>query len=279
MSPTQDGNALAFRKLSRQVTKLSDRLKPENVHKFRTSSRRVEARLAGLITKPSGNDRKLLKLLERLRNKAGRVRDLDVQLSALRNLRIPQERARKAALINALTEERGEREARLAAAFDNATLRELSKRIHRASKQLPANRDCMQAARQQLDAIIFDQRSITEKTLHQYRIVGKRARYLAEQCPANPQARQLVSVLKRVQDAIGDWHDWLKLSEKSARFFESEPNSILLSTLRTITRNKFHEAVSTLTQARSEFLEPELSDSRKPARKAAAASQSQVGAA
>ena len=66
-------------------------LTPENVHKFRTSSRRVEVLVADLADNRSRNDKKLLKLLGRLRKKAGRVRDLDVQSAALRSLKIPQE--------------------------------------------------------------------------------------------------------------------------------------------------------------------------------------------
>ena len=95
MNLSRDRSALAFHKLSRQISKLSEKPKPECVHRFRTLSRRVEALLEGLIAHPTGNDKKLLVLLARLRKKAGKVRDLDVQISTLRALRMPQDRARK----------------------------------------------------------------------------------------------------------------------------------------------------------------------------------------
>jgi len=256
MDVSRDRHALAFQKLSRQLSKLSEHPKPEYVHRFRTLSRRVEALLEGLIAKPGGNDKKLLVLLARLRKKAGKVRDLDVQISTLRNLRVPQDRARKTEMLQALCDERQKREARLVSAFDEDTLRELGKRLKRASKALPLDRDPLEPALRQLRDLTRDPSPVTEATLHRYRILGKRVRYLAEQRPDSPHAREIVSSLKQVQDAIGDWHDWLKLTEKVTKFFEDAPISGLLSTLRAITRNKFLQAVDVLTRARDQFSTP-----------------------
>jgi len=216
----------------------------------------VEALLEGLIAKPGGNDKKLLVLLARLRKKAGKVRDLDVQISTLRNLRVPQDRARKTEMLQALCDERQKREARLVSAFDEDTLRELGKRLKRASKALPLDRDPLEPALRQLRDLTRDPSPVTEATLHRYRILGKRVRYLAEQRPDSPHAREIVSSLKQVQDAIGDWHDWLKLTEKATKLFEDAPISGLLSTLRAITRNKFLQAVDVLTRARDQFSTP-----------------------
>ena len=104
-----ENTRVTFRKLSRQLSKLAGKLSPENVHKFRTSSRRVEVLVSDLAERRSGNDKKLLKLLARLRKKAGRVRDLDVQSAALRSLKIPEQPVRKARLMRTLAEERSQR--------------------------------------------------------------------------------------------------------------------------------------------------------------------------
>ena len=111
---TPEHTRATFRKLARQMSKLADKPAPENVHKFRTSSRRVEVLVSDLAESRSGNDKKLLKLLGRLRKKAGRVRDLDVQSAALRSLKIPQEPGRKSQLMRTLAEERDQREKKLA---------------------------------------------------------------------------------------------------------------------------------------------------------------------
>lgn len=262
MNASQGRNALAFHKLNRQLARLGDKPKPESVHRFRTLSRRVEALVEGLITEPAGNDKKLLDLLARLRKKAGKLRDLDVQIAALRNLRMPQDRSRKSELLQALCFERQKRETRLASTFNEDTLHELSKRLKRASKSLPNGSDPLAPAVRQLHALVQEPAPITEATLHRYRILGKRVRYLAELCFNDPHAREIVSRLKQVQDAIGDWHDWLKLNKKAGKFFADAQDSGLLSTLRTITRNKFLQAVDILIRARAEL----ASSTRKPAK-------------
>ena len=106
MSLDQKRSHFAFQKLNRQLSKLATKPAPENVHKFRTYGRRIEALLDALVAHPNRNDRKLLKMLARLRKKAGRVRDLDVQISSLRGLKVPHEAAQKSELIHALAEER-----------------------------------------------------------------------------------------------------------------------------------------------------------------------------
>jgi CHAD domain-containing protein len=266
MNVSQQRSIFAFQKLGRQVCRLSDKPTPERVHRFRTLSRRVEAVLIGLVSEPAGNDKKLLLVLRRLRKKAGKVRDLDVQILALRNLRVPQDRARKAELLQALCTERQKRERRLASVFDKKTIRELERRLKRASKQFPSEADPLQCAISLLEQLTRDPSPIGESTLHRYRVLGKRVRYLAEQCPDAPQAREIVSRFTRVQDAIGDWHDWLKLSEKASQFFQDAPGSGLLSTLRAITRNKFLQAADALARARSERVSPvEGKKSSRPA--------------
>ena len=105
MPLNQENTRLTFRKLSRQLSRLASKPAPENIHKFRTSSRRVEVLVADLAQESGRNNRKLLKLLCRLRKKAGRVRDLDVQTAALRSLKIPQEPVRKSQLLRTLADE------------------------------------------------------------------------------------------------------------------------------------------------------------------------------
>src|SRR5947208_13993272 len=95
-----DGQSRAvFQKLRRQLSKRANKPAASNVHKFRTYSRRVEVLVEALVANPKRRDKRLLKLLARLRKKAGRVRDLDVQIAALRSLKLPQEAERKSQLL------------------------------------------------------------------------------------------------------------------------------------------------------------------------------------
>jgi len=248
-----ENTRVTFRKLARQAARAAAKPTPENVHKFRTSSRRVEVLVADLADNRSSNDKKLLKLLGRLRKKAGRVRDLDVQSAALRSLKIPQEPGRKSQLMRTLAEDRAKREKKLVKALDKKTLTEVRKRVKRtaSSLEIPQDADPLMLARQKLGALEVDQGSITEKTLHQFRIAGKRARYIAELAGKNAEATRLVELLNHMQDVIGDWHDWMQLAERAEKMFGGVQDSALVAALRNITRAKFRQAVNTLTETRT----------------------------
>jgi CHAD domain-containing protein len=270
-----ENTRITFRKLSRQLSKLAGKLSPENVHKFRTSSRRVEVLVSDLSERRSGNDKKLLKLLARLRKKAGRVRDLDVQSAALRSLKIPEQPVRKARLMRTLAEERSQREKRLTKSLDKKTVAEVRKRLKRTavSLELPKNADPLALARQKLNALEVDPGAITEKTLHQFRIAGKRARYIAELAGKDAEASRLIGLLNHMQDVIGDWHDWVQLAERAEKLFGSVQESPLVAVLRNVTRAKFRQAVNTLAETRA-ALAPKrpasiTSTSRNPSHQAA----------
>lgn len=243
----------SFRRLGRQLSKVARKPAAESVHRFRTSSRRVEVLVADLAEKRNGNDKKLLKLLGRLRKKAGRVRDLDVQSAALRSLKIPQEPGRKAQLTRALAEERAMREKKLIKALDKKTMAEVNKRLKRtaASLEIPKNADPLRVARRKLDELEVDQGAVSEKTLHQFRIAGKRARYIAEFAGKDAEATRLIGLLKHMQDVIGDWHDWVQLAERAEKLFGGVQDSALVAALRNIARAKFRQAVHTLTETRA----------------------------
>ena len=244
---------LVFRKLARELTKLERKPAPENVHRFRTNSRRVEALLMELVHEPHHNDEKLLKLLARLRKKAGRVRDLDVQISCLRNLKIPQGNGHKAQFLEALVQERAGREKKLAKAFDHKTAAEIRKRLKRAASgiNIPKNTEPLSLTLHRLAQLGRDLSPITEKILHQYRIIGKRARYIAELAVDDPETARLVEDLKKMQDVIGDWHDWLKLTQKAEKLLGDSRDSALVAMLRNVTQAKFRQGLDAVTEMRT----------------------------
>ncbi len=246
-----------IQKLSRELSRLAVKLAPESVHRFRTYSRRVEALLDEFLAEPTRSDKKLLKQLARLRKKAGRVRDLDVQITALRSLKIPQEPARKSQLTHALAEERVKREKKLAKAFDEGTVSTARKRLKRAASGLgfPNGTDPLRSAMRRMARLGSDS-PVTEKLLHQYRIAGKRARYIAELAANDPEAQRFIEQLKRMQDVIGDWHDWLKLTQRAEELFGDTQALALLAALRNVTRAKFRQALDALVDVRAALSRP-----------------------
>ena len=158
-------------------------------------------------------------MLDRIRKRAGKVRDLDVQLAALRSLKVPQEPRRKTQLMQGLIELRAKHEKRLRKMLDKEAVREITKRLRRGSKQVrsEASRDPLTVARTMLAQVARPAGPVTEDVLHQYRIVVKRARYAAEFAPKSAEATQFIGQLKQLQDAVGNWHDWLTLTQSRSQ--------------------------------------------------------------
>jgi CHAD domain-containing protein len=99
---------------------------------------------------------------------------------------------------------------------------------------------------------------MTEDVLHQYRIAVKRARYAAEFAPKSADAAQFIAQLKRLQDAVGNWHDWLTLTSTAAKHLGDVNQSTLVAALHNVTRGKFRQAVAALAAS------PTIQTSLKP---------------
>ncbi|MFZ1008033.1 MAG: CHAD domain-containing protein [Candidatus Sulfotelmatobacter sp.] len=253
-----------FEKLEQDLIKLSSKPRAKEVHRFRTDTRRLQTLLGELSPKLDRNQKKLLKLLSRLRKRAGKVRDLDVQLTALRALKVSQEPRRKTQLVNRLIELRSDQENKLRKAADGETVHEMRKRLKRASKSFSpeASRDPLTVARGMLERIERTDAPLSEAVLHQYRILSKRARYAAEFADKSADATQFIAGLKRLQDAVGDWHDWLALTKSASENLGDVRESPLVAELHNVTGAKFRHAVSVLTHFLSHSAPQSASNSR-----------------
>jgi CHAD domain-containing protein len=63
---------------------------------------------------------------------------------------------------------------------------------------------------------LMDQMPLLDReNLHDFRKGAKKARYVAESEEHDPAAEAMAKTVKRTQDAIGDWHDWVMVSEEA----------------------------------------------------------------
>jgi CHAD domain-containing protein len=195
------------------------------------------------------NHRKLLKMLGRIRMRAGNVRDVDMQLAALRSLKMPQEPRRKTQLMHNLIDLRAKHEKKIRKALTDEEVRGIRTRLRRAARDLDLKgvRDPLSVARQILAQIAPTDGPPTDELLHAYRMLGKRARYAAEFAAKSPEADQFVSQLERIQDALGDWHDWLTLTQSAAQRLGDVHESALVAELHNVTGAKFRNAVAVLS--------------------------------
>jgi CHAD domain-containing protein len=121
---------------------------------------------------------------------------------------------------------------------------------------------------------------LREELLHQYRIKSKRIRYVAELAADRPEAQQLVEQLKRMQDALGEWHDLLTLTQTVQKHVGDAGRSALLAELSNITRAKFREAVAVVQETKSRMsAKPVVMAQPKVAGRKPVASQKQLAAA
>jgi CHAD domain-containing protein len=249
MSIAPERSKLVFWKMERAVLKLSSEQHAENVHAFRTTSRRLQTLLEEIIPDRDRNQKKLLKMLDRIRKRAGKVRDLDVQLAALRSLKVPQEPRRKTQLMHGLIELRATHERKLRKALKKELIQEIRKRLKRASKEVApeASRDALRAARTMLAQVVRPAGPVTEDVLHAYRTVVKRARYAAEFAPRSAEVAQFIAQVKRLQDAVGNWHDWLTLTQTATKRLGDVDQSSLVAALHNVTGSKFRQAVAALS--------------------------------
>jgi CHAD domain-containing protein len=265
MAPDSNRTQALFDKLQR-ISRLSSSAKPETVHQLRTTIRRVETLIATTRPAPAGKEQKLLKQLDRLRRRAGRVRDLDVQIEALDSLRLESITRDRARVMAFLERARAKREGKLLRAFQDEVDSGLHKRLKWTSTHLqqeapkPAHPEAtgnrfLATALDKFAALVKQRPTLTEGNLHDFRMDCKRVRYLAEMAGDSPKAAAAIEQLKRIQDSIGVWHDWLTLTATAESVLSRSEQVPLLSALRASTRSKYLEALRITAGARQVLLQ------------------------
>jgi CHAD domain-containing protein len=212
------------------VTQCVEDAAPEAVHGLRTGSRRLQATLEAMLREEGAASLRQaakgwLRQLKQVRRAAGNVRDLDVHRKLLEHWMASENTPleKQAAVLDAWLKGRRrhlasdmqkkigkrqqdlqQRQAAFLAALDSVAL------------------DGMRAPRS-ADAVALEQfiraadalPSLDAENLHDFRKATKKARYVAESGNTGQEFSNVAKALKRVQDAIGDWHDWVCLSREA----------------------------------------------------------------
>jgi CHAD domain-containing protein len=240
-----------FQRMERSLLRISSDLNPDAVHGFRTTSRRVQTLLQDLLPERTRNQKKLLEILSQVRKRSGKVRDIDVQLAALRSLKTSQEPRRKTQLMHRLIELRAKHESKFSKLLKKNGIREVKRRLRKASKEVSSTslRDPLAEARKILETGKSSVTPPSDEALHQYRLSVKRARYAAEFAVPSDESAEFIAQLKKAQDALGHWHDWALLTRTAAENFGEVHESSLVAALQNVTRGKFRQAIPTLPVA------------------------------
>jgi CHAD domain-containing protein len=212
------------------VTRCVEDAAPEAVHAVRTGSRRLQATLEAMLREDAASSlqqpaKEWLRQLKQVRRAAGTVRDLDVHRKLLEQWvteeNSPLEKqagvldawlkARRRHLASDMQKKIGKRQQELEqrqaaylAAIDSAPF---------DGVRVPRSADAV--ALEQFVRAADDMPSLDAENLHDLRKATKKARYVAESGCAGQEFSNVAKALKRVQDVIGDWHDWLCLSQEA----------------------------------------------------------------
>lgn len=230
--------------------------KPRSVHKLRTTIRRVEALFAEDDDTQTRAERRVRKQLARVRRRAGKVRDADVHLEALGGLALDGAAAEaRDAVSDALAKQRAKREKKLVRTLAEERDRGIVKRLREVAATAVVDRVAIDEGR--VLATVADDfaRALGEaaplgaETLHDFRIHTKRLRYVAESALPARNAARAVAELKRVQDAIGGWHDWTTLMERARKALGEREGTALLAAIGARAEAELAKALAATTRA------------------------------
>jgi CHAD domain-containing protein len=228
---------------------------PEAVHRARTGSRRLQATVEAMLRETGAGRnawqrpaRAWLQQLRRVRRAAGPIRDLDVHRKLLESWiekRAPKQDTTNvdgqgpaaasdagsaASLLRSQAERldawlKGERK-RLAHGMQKQ-IRKRQQALAEKQGEFFAVADRVQRGRSKAtrpaDAVALEDFMrasdamplLHAENLHDFRKATKKARYVAESGGTERSSSNVAKALKRIQDSIGVWHDWLCLAEEA----------------------------------------------------------------
>jgi CHAD domain-containing protein len=207
---------------------------PRAIHDARVATRRLKAGLdlfAPVL--PDGHDRRLRRTLRRLRRRLGTVRDHDVVIGHTAKLRRKRTAAAVAFLLPVLRQSRTaaaqQLSRRVPLAETHVRLEQQARPVFAEMFQVAASapsllRDALLARLDEFvrraDALaLVDAHTTVDHPPHPHelRIAGKALRYtlemFVESLPEPSRPKGLVATFKKMQDQLGEWHDFVVLAE------------------------------------------------------------------
>ena len=258
----------AVRELSKTLKSLPKDPPPGEVHRLRTTTRRVEAIVSVLSQLEGKESRRLLKSIEAIRKAAGGVREMDVLIRNARRLarHVPAdsltrllEQLRIARQQNAV-ELRRVLGRRRGAAREN--LKEYSSLIRRAEAQaeraasanelVAPSHGGIHSAAANVVRELGDWPPLNAEKIHAFRLKVKELRYILQlSSDANS---ELGEALGNVQRRVGDWHDWHQLHEIASEILTPERDVVLLERIAETCSRKFRQALAAANKLRGKYL-------------------------
>lgn len=243
--------------LSSTLAGLREEISPKRVHRLRTTIRRIESLIAFAEPEVGKKQERAIGALALLRKRAGRVRDLDVQLTLLGALGNTSTSADRKLLADSLKRKREKQMERLRVALGEtkeqrfrAIFDAIKVQAEAALPLLDESAEPLERAKREL-AQIGDEYASPAKpkvsALHEVRIRLKKVRYLAEVGEESAEQKEFLAKMKTVQDALGSWHDWEELAKTAEKQFGDRMNCPLLVEVRALFAARRSAAVAAVS--------------------------------
>ncbi len=254
------------RKLRKMLTKFPKNPSPEEVHKLRTRTRRLEANLHSLTFDAKRSERALLRGLKRIRSSAGKVRGMDVLTTDLSSAKLGSDSECLTRLLEHLGARRYKKARRLRktvrqnASLVGTQLRKTAKHLKRLAQSNGASaaakvkeQDDAAATALRLTEDLANPRALSRQNLHPYRLKVKELRYVLQMAERGKH-QGFVEALGKTKDAIGEWHDWEELTGIAREILDHGPGCSLLRKLKRMADRKFEQALAQTNKLRREFV-------------------------
>lgn len=239
---------MPLRKLRKALKGISKAPSVEEVHQLRTRAARVKAVLKAL--QPRGA-RELLRSIEPVRNAAGAVRDTDVLLLKVLALPPTLDEERRVRLVEELGQMRTRDARKLHQGVQRRgeAMRKLLRRCEARLAEASSTQENEEGAEGSAEAAATASRlaaelgawQLRETNVHKFRIKVKQLRYTLELAGDAPE--ELLAMLEKTKDRIGEWHDSQVLLEIAAGVLQDAEDSALLRHLRMVERRSLKEAM------------------------------------
>jgi len=272
----------AWRQLLAECSRKPSR---KRVHGLRVATLRLQAKTAHWLkaygTKsPAGRAAmRWNKQAEKLRRALSPVRETDVYLAKLNGLRgsvaePEQGRSRLSRIclrqITALERKFAQRR-KVAAKKLIAEIASRIERLNRGSKVMEGafahavpemTSSGASGLRELIAGLATEFPELNADSLHEYRKRIKTVRYLAEFSPvADAQTGRQVSALKRMQSAVGEWHDWQALARKAHRALrDHDKKGGIAELLETLAEESLQRALEICERTTAQLLKQDHDD-------------------
>lgn len=239
---------------SSTLAQLGREISPKRVHRLRTTIRRIESLVEFAEPNLSKKQERVLEDLAALRKRAGRVRDLDVQLVLLGAIGNTSAAADRRQLVDVLRRKRSKQVERLTAFVGEAQEQKvrtifdaITAQAADAPQMLDESSEPYERAKRALADLAAEYASQAKPkagALHEIRVRLKKIRYVAEIAEESAEQKEFLAALKSAQDTLGAWHDWEELAKTAEKEFGARTNCPLLVEVRALFASRRSAAIA-----------------------------------